>query len=355
MNKSPVVLLYGLDEASLPYEVHATLALVNAAGDALRSRGWRVDNVRLEHDIVTPLKVYDPKEWLVLNLCEGSATQDFYYARVAHVLGALGYTFTGSDHRALDQSQHKTQMKTLLQDGNVPTPVWATYNSVDEVDFTIYPAIVKPAFEHCSLGITRDSVVLCADEARHRVDEVVRTYNGPALVEEFLDSAEYNVTVWGSHTGEESNVSVLGISTMTYDAFNDIHDRLCTFEAKWEPASAAYQLIPAVCPAPVSTDLKAEIERVALAAYRAVGCRDYGRVDMRMRDGVPMALDVNANCDVSPDGGFANTAHAAGLSYAEMIEQIVLYAVQRRDVNHARANTRHMAEGARQMPMPAVA
>lgn len=355
MNKPPVVLLYGLDEANLPYEVSATIALVSAAGEALHSRGWRVENVRLEHDIVTPLKHYDPKEWIVLNLCEGSPTQDFYYARVAHVLGALGYTFTGSDHHALDQTQHKTQMKALLRDSNVPTPAWATYTSVDEVDFSVYPAIVKPASEHCSLGITRDSVVLCADEARHRVDQVVRTYNGPALVEEFLDSAEYNVTVWGCHAGEESNVSVLGISTMTYDAFSDIHDRLCTFEAKWEPASKAYQLIPAICPAPVSTDLQAEIERVAVAAYRAVGCRDYGRVDMRMRDGVPMALDVNANCDVSPDSGFANTAHAAGLTYAEMIEQIVMYAVQRRDTSNARMNSRYMTEGVRLMSIPAVA
>jgi D-alanine-D-alanine ligase len=246
-------------------------------------------------------------------------------------------------------------MKALLRDNGVPTPEWDVYTSADDVNFSTYPAIVKPASEHCSLGITRDSVVMNLNEARQRVADVVRTYKSPALMEEFLDSAEYNVTVWGSSHGEDSNVTVLGISTMTYDAFDDIHDRLCTFEAKWEPASAAYRLIPAICPAPVSAELKAEIERVAIAAYRATGCRDYGRVDMRLRHGQPMALDVNTNCDVSPDSGFANAARAVGLSYADMMERIVLYAVSRHEAALARASNRYTTDGMRQAPIPAVA
>jgi D-alanine-D-alanine ligase len=329
MNKKPIVLLYGLDELSLPFEVEATEVLVESAYEALRSRGWRVETVKLVHDLVTPLKPYDPREWLVLNLCEGMPVQDFYYARVAHILDALDYTFTGSDFRCLDQTQYKSQMKQLMNQNHVPTPEWAIYNAVDEVAFSVYPAIVKPESEHCSLGITRTSVVLNLEEARKQVAHILANFNGPVLVEEFLDSPEFNVSVWGSDTRHGHNISVLGISTMTYDAFADIHDRLCTFEAKWDPASAAYQNIPAICPAPVSPELKAEIERVAVAAFRAAGCRDYGRVDMRLRGQQPMALDINANCDVSPSGGFDNAAHAAGLSYAEMIEQIVLFATQR--------------------------
>ncbi len=91
---------------------------------------------------------------------------------------------------------------------------------------------------------------------------------------------------------------------------------------------------------------------MAVAAYRAAGCRDYGRVDLRLRDGQPMALDINANCDVSPDGGFANAARASGLTYAEAIEQIVLFAAGRHAAAHAPA-----AEWRVALPvqMPAVA
>jgi D-alanine-D-alanine ligase len=361
MNKPPVVLLYGLDEVSQPYEIDATNALVRVAHEALRSHGWHVETIKLEHDLVTPLKPFDPREWMVLNLCEGSPTQDFYYARVAHVLGMLDYTFTGSDHRCLDQTQFKSQMKQLLNDHHVPTPEWAVYDSPDQVDFHVYPAIIKPASEHCSLGITRKSVVLNVHEAREQVHQILSEFKGPTLVEEFLDSPEYNVTVWGCDTcdadvaTDAGTISVLGISTMTYDAFDDIHDRLCTFEAKWDPASTAYQVIPAICPAPVTPELKAEIERVSIAAYRASGVRDYGRVDLRLRGQQPMVLDVNANCDVSPDGGFANAAHAAGLTYADMMERILLYAIQRRDSALLRTGARHSAEGVRHMQVPVAA
>ena len=351
MNKPPVLLLYGLDEASQPYEVEATNSLVEVAVNALHSRGWRVEAVKLVHDLVTPLRRYDPREWIVLNLCEGSPAQDFYYARMARLLDSLDYTYTGSDQHALDQTQFKRQMKRVLTDWAVPTPAWAIYDAPNEVDFKVYPAIVKPASEHCSLGITRQSVVMTLEEARKQVAAVCHEFKGAALIEEFLDSPEYNVSVWGgdaSHLGCTGCATVLGISTMTYDAFSDIHDRLCTFEAKWDPESAAYQRIPAICPAPVSAELQAEIERVAIAAYHATGCRDYGRVDMRLRGNQPMALDVNSNCDVSPGSGFANAATAAGMDYAQMLEKIVQFAIQRRDaqatpVTHkrARAQTEH--------------
>jgi D-alanine-D-alanine ligase len=279
---------------------------------------------------------------VVLNLCEGSPAQDFYYARVARMLSARNYIYTGSDFNCLDRTQFKVQMKQAMEDHHVPTPAWAVYDSADAVAFDIYPAIVKPASEHCSFGITRDSVVMNQDEARAQVARIVREHKCPALVEEFLDSPEYNVTVWGCDSGRPDDIAVVGISTMTYDAFQDIHDRLCTFEAKWDPASAAYQMTPTICPAPVSAELKAELEKVAIAAYRAAGCRDYGRVDQRLRDGHPMALDINANCDVSPDAGFANAVRSRGWTYAEAMEQIVLFAMWRHTAAHEHVADRHM-------------
>lgn len=355
MNKPPVLLLYGLDEASHPYEVEGTRLLVQAAEEALRSRGWHLETIQLAHDLVSPLKPYDPHEWIVLNLCEGSPAQEFYYARVARLLGSLDYTFSGSDYRCLDQTQYKVEMKLLLQQADVSTPQWAIFNTGDEVNFSVYPAIVKPASEHCSMGITRHSVVLNVEEARRQVASMCAEFSGPALVEEFLDSPEYNVSVWGGDARDAASISVLGISTMTYDAFDDIHDRLCTFEAKWDPESTAYQRIPAICPAPLSPQLEAVIERVSIAAYQAAGCRDYGRIDLRLRGEQPMVLDINANCDVSPGGGFANAAAAAKLSYAEMLEQIVEFAIQRRDNAMALESVRFSPDSRVLRGIPAVA
>lgn len=324
MNPS-LLLLYGLDETSYDFEIVSTLALIKSATEALLSRGWRVLPLQVTRDLTDLLRPFDPSKWLVFNLCEGAPVQEFYYARVTRTLAELGYTFTGSDAWTLDETQFKWRMKAILERHGVPTPTWALFERAEDVTFDTFPAIVKPAAEHCSYGITRDSVVMNVFEARAQAARVIGGFRQPALIEAFLDSPEYNVSLWGS----DDDVRVLGISMMTYDAFDDIRDRLCTFDAKWIPESEAYQRIPAICPAPVSDELRAKIEAVAIAAYRATGCRDYGRVDLRLQGDQPMALDVNANCDVSPDGGFANAARAAGLGYAEMLERIVHLAMRR--------------------------
>jgi len=320
-----LLLLYGLDESNRDFEIASTLALIKAASEALLARGWRALPLQVTYDVIAPLRSFDPLEWLVVNLCEGAPGQVFYYARVTRTLAELGYTFTGSDAWSLDETQHKWRMKALLEREGVPTPRWGVFERAGEVVFDRFPAIVKPAAEHCSYGITRESVVMNLDEARAQAERVIAAFRQPILIEEFLDSPEYNVSLWGNG----ADAAVFGISTMTYDAFDDIRDRLCTFDAKWMPTSEAYQRIPAICPAPVSPALKAKIEAAAVAAYQATGCRDYGRVDLRLQGDQPMVLDINANCDVSPDGGFANAARAAGMSYADMLEHIVRLAMQR--------------------------
>ncbi|MCW1969390.1 MAG: hypothetical protein KIH69_014855 [Anaerolineae bacterium] len=315
----PILLLYGLDDRSPDFEVVATQELVQEVSEALCSRGWQVQPVMVVNDVAAALRPFCPSEWVVLNLCEGAPTQAFYYARVAQILADLGYRFTGSDAVSLEKTQFKRIIKQLLDQNDIPTPRWGVFEQADRIKFDIFPAIVKPANEHCSYGITRQSVVMNLAEAQQQSTALFAQFGGqPVLIEEFLDSDEYNVSLWGMQ-----QPAVLGISTMTYGAFDDIHDRLCTFDAKWTPESEAYQRIPAICPAPLTPELKAEIERVSLAAYRAVGCRHYGRVDLRLKHGSPLVLDINTNCDLSSSGGFANAARAAGLTYAHMLEKLV--------------------------------
>ncbi len=349
MSKPAILLAYGLDENSHGFEVDSTLQLVLDATLALKPRGWRVMPLQITHDLAGSLKPYDPAQWVVLNLCEGSPQQDFYYAQVAETLGQLGYSFTGSDAWSLEETQYKWRMKELLDQARLATPRWDVCDSADTLQFDAFPAIVKPAAEHCSYGITRDSVVLNLAEARRQANRIISEFKQPALIEEFLDGAEYNVSVWGS-AAHPKGFEVLGISTMTYDYFSDIHDRLCTFDAKWTPGSEAYQHIPAICPAPLAPDMQMSIERLAIDAYIASNCRDYGRVDIRLKPdpaggpGTPMVLDVNANCDVSNDAGFMNAARAKGMNYGEMLERIVELAIVRGPQNRSASGLRRSPE-----------
>ena len=92
----------------------------------------------------------------------------------------------------------------------------------------------------------------------------------------------------------------------------------------------AYRLMGVLCPAPLDAVLRRRIERVALKAYQALRLRDYGRVDLRVRNGVPYVLDVNANPDITMEGGFARSARVAGYDYGRMSAQILAFAAERR-------------------------
>src|SRR5262249_39338192 len=88
---------------------------------------------------------------------------------------------------------------------------------------------------------------------------------------------------------------------------------------------------PIHCPAIVDDDLARQIGDAAVAAYRLIGCRDYGRVDLRIdRSGRPSVLEVNANPDLSPEAGLARMLGVAGIPYAEFIERLVRQAYGRR-------------------------
>src|SRR4051812_25683538 len=213
MKPLPVLLLYSVDERTLPVDAETTFHMIERAEEALRSVGWEVASSRVTDELEAALAAFPPDEWLVFNLCEGSPLQPFYYARVARELEQRGYAFTGSGSAALDETQSKPAMKRILEADGLATPRWQAFESADDLSFDIFPAIVKPATEHCSFGVTRNSVVFTLEEARAQSAAILRQYDGGAIIEEFLDSDEYGISLWG----EKDNLEVLGISVIRYD------------------------------------------------------------------------------------------------------------------------------------------
>lgn len=325
MKPASLLLLYGVDEQTLPVDAECTRHTLAEAGGALSARGWKVETCTVDTTPEEALAPYSPENWIVFNLCEGSPSQPFYYARVAQVLEERGFAFTGSEAAALDDTQFKRRMKQLLEWHGVATPRWTSAQRAEEVQFESYPAIVKPADEHCSFGITRASVVFNLEQARVQAQKVIESYPGGVLVEEFLDGPEYGIALWG----EEERLEILGISVIEYAALPDVRDRLCTFEAKWLPQTEIYQKTMPVCPAPLNANLQAQLESLGRQAYRACGLRDYGRIDVRMRATEPMVLDVNANCALSKNAGFPDTGRVAGWEYGAVLDRLACMAASR--------------------------
>jgi D-alanine-D-alanine ligase len=324
----PVLLLNNLDWSWPQYDIDQCLQLGDILHEALSSAGHPVVRDRLEDDkLESLLNKYDPAEQIVFNWCEEIPGIPHSSWMVARELGRQGFTYTGADHPALILSQDKRQVQQRLNDFGVPTPVWKIFYSAEEVDWQIYPAIVKPAFEHCSLGIVRESVVECEAELLHRIKYVIGNFQQPALVEEFIDGREFHVGVIGNE-----KLLMLPPAEIDFSVFDDIHDRLCTYEANFAPESFAYQNSWARLPIAFTPDELSLMEQAVLGAYRCTSCRDYARMDVRMRDGKFYILDVNHNADLSPDNSLIKAAELVGYPYGYFASLLINLAAERHPV-----------------------
>jgi D-alanine-D-alanine ligase len=331
----PVLLLHNIDHSWPQADIDECLLYGDLMQEALQVAGHPLELARLEDDqLASLLNQYDPNEVVVFNWCEEVPGIPRSSWMVAKELERQGFTYTGADYPALVLSQDKRQVQQRLKDANVSTPVWKVYCCADEVDWHLFPAIVKPAFEHYSLGIERESVVQSEEELTKRVDYVVEKYQQPVLVEEFIDGREFHVGVVGN-----GKLKMLPPAEIDFSVFADIHDRLCTYEANFVPGSLAYQNSWAKLPIKFTREELKKMEKAVFGAFRATNCRDYARMDLRMRDGEFYILDVNHNADLSPDNSLIKAAELVGYSYGQFASLLVTLAAERHPVFGDSAST----------------
>jgi D-alanine-D-alanine ligase len=271
---------------------------------------------------------------LIFNVCESLRGDDSLTMAVAGVFDLLGVPYTGSSALTLGLALDKAITKALFRAYGVPTPAYALVEpdtSLDRLDLC-YPLIVKPVREDASNGITAASVVTDADQLAQRVRFIWRAFDQPALVEEYIDGRELNAALLAASPSEWI---VLPISEITFEGYGD-QPRIVCYESKWVPASAAYHGTVPCCPAALPDDVVAQVHEVALRAARAVGLRDYGRIDLRLRaDKEVFVLEANPNPDISRDAGFLRAAAASGRSHAATICEIVERAAERAHLSTA--------------------
>ncbi len=197
-------------------------------------------------------------------------------------------------------------------------------------DWDIFPAIVKPSRVHSSQGISRHSVVDTPATLNAQITAIMTQYAGPVIIEQFLTGIEYHVGVWGN--GDV--LHTLPVSAIDYSHIADYHDRLCTEVAKWQFEDPMYQSLwhstagwhfPSTIPANITQQLHTN----AIAAYCALGLRDYGRLDMRVHEDIVYVIDINANPGIDFDGKLAIMSNHAGYTYGQFIAQILAFAMAR--------------------------
>jgi len=299
---------------------------------ALRARKHQADLVPLGSDLFDfARKLTDYRPEAVFNLCEGFWGDARQEMNVAGLLEMLRLPFTGSRPLCLGLTQDKARTKDLLLQKGLPTPRYLLvrlgehYPRLNNLNF---PLIVKPRFEDASQGIDPASVVETSQAVLERIRYVHDVYRQGALVEEFIEGRELNVAILG-----DKALTVLPVSEIRFA--EDLPRAIVCFDGKWKPGSKAYQGSTPVCPAKLTAKQDLLVRDVALRAFKTLECRDYARVDIRLRDNTPFILEINANPDISPDAGLARAARVAGLSYPELIEKLLNLALERKEVRRA--------------------
>lgn len=268
---------------------------------------------------------------LVFNLCEGFWGDSSREMHVAALLDLLGLTYTGATPYCLGLSQDKARCKDLFNAHHLPTPrhiLVRLGGHHPKLKGMTFPLIVKPRFEDASLGISGDSIVCSEKALQGRVRYIHQTYRQDALIEEFIDGREFNVAIIGNDHPE-----VLPIAEIVFDAA--LPHAIVSYQGKWLEDSLEFTGTRPVCPASLRFRQEFLLRDVALRAYKLLECRDYARVDIRFRDGVPYILEVNANPDIAPDAGLARAARVAGLTYPQFIAKMLGLAQRRKETHHA--------------------
>ena len=296
----------------------AILETVEAVEAVLSADGHEPVRIPVNPDGRWVERVRRAKPDLAFNLCEGIDGVASLESSVISSLELLGIPYTGSGSWTTSICLRKHVVNTMLEAAQLPVPRFAVARVGEPLPSVGYPAICKPAAEDASLGVEQRSVVKSARALDVRVTAMHEEWDD-VIVQRFVAGREVNVGILGNQ--------VLPIAEIDFSAMPDEYWRIVSYRSKWQTGSDEDLGSVPHCPADLPDDLVAELGRIALAAWRVVGGRGYGRVDMRIDEsGRPWILEVNANPDFAPTAGLARMARTAGIDYATMVRLVCEHA-----------------------------
>jgi D-alanine-D-alanine ligase len=304
---------------------------ISAVEHALSSLG---EVIRLEASANFPERLRAERPDIVFNMAEGLRGVN----RESHVPAMcefFGIPYSGSDPFTLSLCLDKARAKECLAYHGIPTaPFQLVHDASSHSGALRFPVFVKPVHEGSSKGITERNYCRTPSEMREQVAFLLDRYRQPVLIEEFLTGAEFTCAVLGNG----GDAHVLPIVGMNFDVLPSGSLPVYGFEAKWLWDRPEQPLEIFECPARIDEALRCTIERVVLAAYHVLGCRDWSRIDVRLdAAGVPNVVEVNPLPGILPDPAdnscFPKAARAAGMSYDELIQTCVRHAADRQGVS----------------------
>jgi D-alanine-D-alanine ligase len=285
---------------------------------ALQHLGYQTDRIGHVRHLVQRLACGD--RWdMVFNICEGMHGIG-REAQVPALLDAFLIPYTFSDPLVLSLTLHKGMTKCVVRDHGIPTPDFVIVEKMEDcATVTLpYPLFVKPNAEGTGKGINALSKVNNPGELNSTCKDLLSRYPSGLLVEEYLPGREFTVGILG--TGAEGYpVGIMEILYKKEDTKN-----IYSYETKSDYLTAVEYKIP-------EPEIAEACISLALKTWRVLGCRDGGRVDLRVdRFGTPNFIEVNplAGLD-SVHSDLPILAYLHGYDFDRIIREIMLSARKR--------------------------
>jgi D-alanine-D-alanine ligase len=284
---------------------------------ALERLGHEVHPLDIEETTTGTLMELEPEAAFIC--LHGPGGED---GTVQALLETLGIPYTGSGPLSSIRCMDKDYAKRAARAAGIPTPPFRTFfrRAMNEMGAAAaldaaanslgYPLAVKPAHEGSGFGLSR---VEKSDELLDAVYEAFG-YDAKILLERWVDGTEVSVPIL-EPAGEEPKALGLVEIRPREGAYN--------FEAKYTPGATDFAI-----PAEIPSEAAANLEETALAAYRALGCSGYARVDTIFADDTPWVIDVKTIPGFTETSTFPLAAEAAGISFESLVETILEAALQ---------------------------
>jgi len=289
-----VAVLYGGHSA----EREVSLTSGERVHAALTRVGVQCRLIDTRDDVVGQLQAYRPD--CAFTALHGRGGED---GTMQGLLETMGIPYVGSGVMASALAMDKYRCKLLWQAIGLPTPEFVLVTEGDNLELaeSMVPAFVKPALEGSSVGVARvdrreDLAAAC---------EAAGKYNGPVLVETFVDGAEFTVGILKGQA----------LPVIKIEADGEFYD----YQAKYLSDNTRYCI-----PCGLSATQEQELQAVALTAFEALGCSGWGRVDfMQDRQGRFWLLEVNTIPGMTEHSLVPMAAADAGLSFDELVIEIL--------------------------------
>jgi D-alanine-D-alanine ligase len=298
---------------------------------ALEAGGHTVTGLNADQKL--PAKLAKAKFDVVFNI----ATGVYGETRQSHVPAMLDYLripHTGPGVQAETLCHHKHLQKYVYAAHSIPTAPYQLFKRADEPldDSLTFPLICKLPSEGASMGLDYNSVVYNETELRERIAFLIETYQSSVLVEAYIDGREFTVAVLGNNPPYALRVAELEFFGKLPIRLDQVEDS--NFELLKQATGRDLELVEmesrSKVPANLPPELEERIQDLAIAAFTALGCKDWARVDIRMdQDGRLYVLEVNLGPGIASDCVFARCAFAAGWSFERLVNTILKHAVER--------------------------